>query len=155
MIGEVTHLGGLSGLSGRVTLSAGEAICQVDVSRVTRLVEVAFMLLLRERHPGLWDVCERGLFSTTAMWVTWPTWGPDPHVSFFFLCRLSLSLVGENPDLLLENFMTLLPRYFLSAEYHIFGSKPLLPSSRLKWASIQNVCSSSGLSCLVLSHALA
>ena len=53
MIGEVTHLGGLSGLSGRVTLSAGEAICQVDVSRVTRLVEVAFMLLLRERHPGL------------------------------------------------------------------------------------------------------
>ena len=47
MIGEVTHLGGLSGLSGRVTLSAEEAICQVNVSRVTRLVEVAFMLLLR------------------------------------------------------------------------------------------------------------
>ena len=34
MIGEVTPLGGLSGLSGRVTLSAGVAICQVNVSRL-------------------------------------------------------------------------------------------------------------------------
>ena len=35
MIGEVTHLGGLSGLSGRIILLAGEAIFQVNVSCYT------------------------------------------------------------------------------------------------------------------------
>ena len=33
MIGGVTRLGGLPGLPGRVTLSAGVTICHVDVSR--------------------------------------------------------------------------------------------------------------------------
>ena len=33
MIGEVTRLGGLPGLLGRVTLSAGVTICHVNVSR--------------------------------------------------------------------------------------------------------------------------
>ena len=33
MIGGVTHLGGLPGLPGRVTLSAGVTICHVNVSR--------------------------------------------------------------------------------------------------------------------------
>ena len=33
MIGRVTHLGGLSSLSGRVSLSAGVTICHVKVSR--------------------------------------------------------------------------------------------------------------------------
>ena len=32
MIGGVTHLGGLPGLPGRVTLSAGVTICHVNVS---------------------------------------------------------------------------------------------------------------------------
>ena len=145
MIGEVTHLGGLSGLSGRVTLLAGEAIFQVNVSCYT----------CENATRGCKMYVNASYFSATARWATWPTWGPDPHISFFFLCRLSLSLVGESPDLLLENFMTLLPCYFLSAQYHTFGSKPLLPSSRLKWASIQNGCSFSGSSCLLLWHVLA
>ena len=33
MIGGVTHPGGLPGLLGRVTLSAGVTICHVNVSR--------------------------------------------------------------------------------------------------------------------------
>ena len=33
MIGGVTRLGGLPGLPGRVTLSAGVTICHVNVSR--------------------------------------------------------------------------------------------------------------------------
>jgi len=47
MIGGVSRLGGLHGLPGRVTLSAGVAFCHVNDSRwVTRLAEVEFMLQL-------------------------------------------------------------------------------------------------------------
>ena len=132
MIGEVTHLGGLSGLSGRITLLAGEAIFQVNVSCYT----------CENATRGCKMYVNASYFSATARyrWATWPTWGPDPHISFFSLCRLSLSLVRENPDLLLETFIMLLPRYFWSAEYFTFGSKAPLVSSRLKWASIQNGC---------------
>ena len=145
MIGEVTHSGGLSGLSGRITLVAGEAIFQVNVS----------YYICENATRGCKMYVNASYFSATARWATWPTWGPDPHISFFFLCRLSLSLVRENPALLLETFIMLLPRYFWSVEYFTFGSKAPLVTSRLKWASIQNGCSFSGLSCLVLSHALA
>ena len=125
MIGEVTHLGGLSGLSGRITLLAGEAIFQVNVSCYT----------CENATRGCKMCVNASYFSATARWATWPTWVPDPHISFSFLCRLSLSLVRENPNLLLETFITLLPRYFWSAEYFTFGSKAPLVSSRLKWAS--------------------
>ena len=44
MIGGVTRLGGLPGLPGGVTLSAGVTICHVNVPRWgTRLAGVAFM----------------------------------------------------------------------------------------------------------------
>ena len=45
MIGGVTRIGGLHGLLGRVTLSAGATICQVtSQGEVARLAGVAFML---------------------------------------------------------------------------------------------------------------
>ena len=53
MIGGVTHLGGLPGLPGRVTLSAGVAFCHVNYSGgVTRLAGVEFMLHLQARQSA-------------------------------------------------------------------------------------------------------
>ena len=130
MIGEVTHLGGLSGLSGRITLVAGEAIFQVNVSYYT----------CENATRGCKMYVNASYFSATARWATWPTWGPDPHISFFFLCRLSLSLVRENPALLLETFIMLLLRYFWSAEYFTFGSKAPLVGPPFKMGVHFQVC---------------
>ena len=87
MIGGVTRLGGLPGLPGRVTLSAGVAFCHVNDSEsgVTRLAGVEFMLHLQQRlvtsprDPGVVTLhVNAGHFSTTARRVTSPTWGPQP-----------------------------------------------------------------------------
>ena len=51
MIGGVTHLGGLPGLPGRVTLSARVAYCHVNDSRWGNLSSwVEFMLHLQARQ---------------------------------------------------------------------------------------------------------
>ena len=57
MIGGVTCIGGLHGLLGRVTLSAGATICQVtSQGEVARLAGVAFMLQKDEPNNSETDM---------------------------------------------------------------------------------------------------
>ena len=59
MIGGVIRLGGLPGLPGRVTLSAGVTICHVNVQGgVIRLAVVAFMA----KSSKTKNVCFKSLY---------------------------------------------------------------------------------------------
>ena len=76
MIGGVTRLCGLPGLSGRVSLSAGVTICHVNISRwVNSLARVAFMAKSsKAKHPGVVILYVNAFyFSITARLVTSPT----------------------------------------------------------------------------------